>query len=104
MQEPDDLQYRSPFQQELPGKAQESVQDEVDFSTLQVVRKVLANELEALNKDFNAFQVLNAEDPEAEAKKLVIQILAKKQVAEILTPLINLLDSSISTIESRYTK
>lgn len=77
-------------------------QDEEDVSTLRVVRANLAESIEGLYKDFNAFELLKGATTARKKEELLYQIAIKQGVYEILAPLFDQVDSSIKSTTAKY--
>lgn len=86
----------------LPTVQKPSSVDEGEFSTLQVVRDSLANAVEELYKDFNAFDLLKTGKKTEAAYDLIVQIEAKKAAYDILTPLLETITSTMEGINAKY--
>jgi len=95
----EEVPYLSPYSQELPENSEVPVQDEADFSTLKQVKKTLEQYIAGLGKEFNAFDVLKAVDPDIAAKDLVVQIRAKQEVHALLSNLVTFIGGSIDAID-----
>lgn len=95
----DDLPYRSALSFKIP-EAEPSPTDESDISTLKIVLEQLEIELARLNKDFNAFEILNSEDPNNAAEWLLIEIMAKKRAHDIIYPILDMVRDTIHGVDS----
>lgn len=98
--ERDDLPYRSPVT--ATALPQPVTSDEQDYSTLRSVRAVIADALEGLYKDFNAFDVLKRESVETAAIDLLRQVEVNQAVYGVLAPLLEAIDSKLQLIDSKY--
>lgn len=99
----DDLPYRNSAPAHvLPTMQKPSSVDEGEFSTLLSVRNQLAEGVEGLYKDFNAFDLLKADSKQKAAYDLIVQIEAKKAAYDILAPLLESVTSSIESINAKY--
>jgi hypothetical protein len=79
----------------LPGVATPSTVDESEFSTLQTVRGLLADGIAQLN-GFNAFDLVESE------LKIKQQIKAHQLAYDILAPLLETIDNTITQINSKH--
>lgn len=99
----DDLPYRSSAPAHvLPTTQQPSSVDEGEFSTLKVVRDTLAEGVEGLYKDFNAFDLLKTGKKTEAAYDLIVQIESKKIAYDILAPLLETVVSTMESINAKY--
>lgn len=98
--ERDDLPYRSPVTVTAPP--QQVTSDEQDYSTLRLVREEIANCLEGLYKDFNAFDVLKKQPVADAAVDLVRQVEVNQAVYGVLSPLLQAIDSKLQLIDGKY--
>lgn len=76
--------------------------DEEDYSTLRAVRNTLAEAIEGLYKDFNAFEVLGTDVTRDAKDKMLRSIESKKMVYDILAPLLETIDGAIQGVDSKY--
>lgn len=93
------IPYRAPVTAPTTNDAAD--RDEEEFSTLEDVKKTLDQALEALYKDFNAFDILKLlGSPKLDdaARKLLVQIEAKQVAFDILMPLQSTIDSAIQNV------
>lgn len=93
MNEDENIPYRSPVT--LPPRDAATDNDDQDFSTLLEVQKVFHEAVNALYKDFNAF------DLSKNVPKLEVQIAAKQIAFDILNPLKDTIDSAIQKVEQK---
>lgn len=100
----DDLPYRNNAiaYTHMPQPQPTSSEDERTFSTLKEVRRLLAESVEGLYKDFNAFQV-DKNLPRKEALQVLQrQIDGKQEAYDILAPLLESVDSVLDQINLKY--
>lgn len=93
------IPYRSPVTAPTTNDAVD--RDAEEFSTLEDVKKTLDQAVEALSKDFNAFDILKLlESPTLDeaARKLLVQIEGKQIAYDILMPLQSTIDSAIQNV------
>lgn len=93
MTEPD-IPYRTAITP-TPATQQVSSRDEQDFSTLESVRHTLQEELDNLGK-WDAFDTQESE------LKIKQQIAVNQRVYDILTPLVQMIEGTIGTINEKY--
>lgn len=79
-----------------------TTRDEENYDTLKAIHIVLQEAIKALYTDFNAFKV-----PEGVAKStamydLLRQIDGKQTAYDILAPILEAVESSIRTIDTKY--
>lgn len=98
----DELVYRSPAFRVPVEKDVPSTEDERNYSTLKRVRELLAESIDELHRDFNAFNVLSAGSKKDATEKLLIDITARQIAYTILQPLLETIESSIQQIDNRY--
>lgn len=96
----DDIGYRS--QITARRKPEPASQNEQEFSTLKVVRTALADGVDSLSKDFNAFTILTDKDQETAAKNLLMQVAAKQIAYDILNPLLTAVDEAMRLVNDKY--
>ena len=79
--------------------------DDANYDTLKEMRDELGEQLEALYKDFNAFDVLTLiENKTADevAKAFVIKAAGRQEAYNILLPIFSRLDSVVTAIDTRF--
>lgn len=86
----------------LPTVAKPSTNDERDFSTLQAVHKTLADAVNELSKDFNAFAILKEDMPADAAVKLLHDVEVKQGIYDIIYPLFLDIDGTIEQINASH--
>lgn len=101
METDDDIPYRAPYGLDLPGEAKDSIEDEAQFNTLKTIQKYLNQQVQALQKDFNAFDVLTHVNPKEAAEALLVEIMAKQAAYKILFPILEMLNGPISAVEAK---
>lgn len=101
VREQDDLPYRSPVTQ---GTAQSpsTTANETNYDTLKIVRELLADSLEDLYKNFNAFDVLKSETKDKAVDNLLRQIEGKQIAYDILSPVLEGVDNAIKVVDDKY--
>lgn len=97
MREQDDLSYRSAVPE--PTVAKSIVVNESEYSSLKTVRKLLAQAVDDLSKNFNAFDILKKEDTTVAAVDLLRQVEVNQAVYNILVPLLDTVDSAITSVK-----
>lgn len=98
----DDLPYRSFTPLTIMPKADSTATDEQQFSTLLEARENLAKDIEALYKDFNAFDLSKAENEHEAVAALLYQIRGKQTAYDILVPVLDAMDSTIMLINDKW--
>lgn len=91
MDRDEEIPYRSPA--EVKAAPPASVRDENDYSTLEEVERYLAESIEGLSKNFNAFD-LSKDGPTLEA-----QVAGRQLAYDILMPLHEQIKSAINDIK-----
>ena len=76
--------------------------NEVDYSTLKIVRDLLAASVAGLSKDFNAFEVLRDKSKAEAAENVLRQIEIKQGVYEIVAPLLDAVNEAMRGVDERY--
>lgn len=98
--EQDGLPYRTPGM--VGQRPVQTTSNEQDYSTLQIVRDILAKNVEALYKDFNAFGVNKDKDPDERAKILLHEVEVKQGVFDIVNPLLEAVNSAMLAVDQKY--
>lgn len=99
-----DLSYRGPLVPNFAEDAKPSVRDESDYSTLKKVQKTLEDAIFDLKENFNAFNVLNGDDPEVAVRKLLIDLKARQISYSIIMNVKADIDSAIERVDSLKSK
>ena len=99
-----DLPYRSRVASTIIPTASPSATDERELSTLQIVRADLSQAIAALNKDFNAFTIGKDKLPAERAQLLLHEVEVRQAVYDIIAPLIDMIDGTVSEINEKYKK
>lgn len=102
LREQDNLPYRTPADYAARSRPQQVSSNEVDYSTLKIVRDLLAEAVNGLSKDFNAFEVLKDKPENAAAKNILRQIEIKQGVYEIVFPLLTAVNEAMRGVDERY--
>ncbi len=96
-----DLPYRTPMTA-IVSTTPVSSKNEDNYDTLKIVQKLFRDSLDGLYRDFNAFDVLNGKPPSAAAENLLRQIQAKQIAYDLLSPVLEAVDSAIQTVDDKY--
>lgn len=92
------IPYRSAIPEDIIPKRKWG-HDDANQDTLKVVLEALEQAMEALYKDFNAFDVLEGKSKKEAAEALLRSIEAKQLAFDILTPLYETVKSAIHHVE-----
>jgi len=79
-----------------------SSDDERDLSTLKVVKKLLAESIDSLGKDFNAFELLKNKSNKVALESLYREIQGRQIAYDILVPLFETIDKTIEQVDKKY--
>ncbi len=94
------LPYRSPV---TPAAADiPYTQDEQDYNTLKFVQNILAETIDGLYKEFNAFDVLSDGTDTEKRDKMMRQIAGNQIAYDILSPVKERIDNAITTADSNF--
>lgn len=98
-----DLPVRSPVTP-LGGRVKRDSDqiNEANYDTLKIVEKFLGEQLEALYKDFNAFDVLKDKSKAQAAANLLRQVEANQKAYEILKPAYDAVVTAIERIDNKH--
>lgn len=103
LREQDELPYRSPVDYALRNRAQQLTSNEVDYSTLKIVRDLLAEAVALLSpQDFNTFELLKDKPRSEAAENLLRQIEVKQGVYDIVNPLLIAVNEAMRGVDSKY--
>ena len=91
----EDIPYRSAIRDQPETTSQVSSVDERNFDTLKTVRRLLSGAVDGLDK-WHAFDL---EDKEMNLKN---QIKARQLAYDILTPLVEAIDSALLAVDDKY--
>lgn len=72
------------------------------YSTLKSVHTEFTAQIKSLNKDFNAFELLEGHDPDVVARDLVVQIKGNQKAYDILMPLYEAMTNALAKVDSKY--
>lgn len=86
----------------MASKPQQTSSNEADYSTLLIVRDLLAQSVLGLSKDFNAFDVLKDKPTEEAAANMLRQIEIKQGVYDIVAPLLEAVQEAVRAVDERY--
>lgn len=86
----------------LPGEAQVDSKDEENYDTLRIVQTALAESIEDLSKNFNAFDIDEKDLPADRAKKLLHDIETKQGVYDIVSPLLEIVNNAVRAVDNKY--
>lgn len=103
LREQADLPYRTPAEYAARNRPQQVSSNEADYSTLRIVRDLLAKSVAELSpQDFNTFEVLKNEDKSKAAENLLRQIEIKQGVYDIVAPLLVAVNEAMRAVDERY--
>lgn len=97
----DDIPYRGIVTSPASAPAVSST-NEANYDTLQIARKLLQDGIDGLYKDFNAFDILKAEDKEKASANLLRQVEAKQMAFDILSPVLEAVDNAVKLVDEKY--
>lgn len=98
----DGFQYRSAVPTTHIEKDKPSVNDEANFNTLHQVRDILSEAIDNLSNDFTSFDVLGAKDEEEAVKRLAYQIGGRQIAYNILSPVLEMVRTTIEQVDDKY--
>lgn len=99
----EDLPYRADVTSLLAGvESKQVTSDEVNYNTLKAVKKVLAEALNDLNKNFNAFSINKEDLPSDRARKLLHQVEVNQDVYDIVAPLYDSVVAAIDIVDNKF--
>lgn len=84
----------------IPSRA--VTQDEENFDTLKAVEAILQNAVEALYKDFNAFEMPDGVPKTTVLFSLMRKIEAKKEAYNILAPIADSVRDAVIAVDNKY--
>jgi len=98
-----DLPVRSPVTP-LGGfvRRDNDAKNEENYDTLRIVEKILGDSLEALYKDFNAFNILKDQSKKGAAESLLRQIEGKQAAYDILRPTYDAVTEAIRRVNNKH--
>lgn len=76
--------------------------DEENYDTLKAIYLVLAESVEALYKDFNAFKLPEGVPKTTALYNLMVQIDGKQQAYDILAPLAESAKQALDLVDNKY--
>lgn len=97
----EDIPYRSAIP-EAPDNSQVTSKDEDQYSTLLNVQKTLAASVEALSKDFNAFDLYTDKPLSTRGTLILHEIEVRQGVFDIVAPLLDSVNDAIKIVDSRH--
>lgn len=97
----EEIPYRSPVSQ-LPTTDKASSVDEGNYDTLRAVRQELAQAIDALATDFNAFTIIKDQKPEDRAAILLHEVEVRQAAYDILMPVFEAVNSTMEAVDVKY--
>lgn len=97
----EEFEYRNPIDPGIVEPPVISRVDEGNINTLKQVQKDLENDIAALYKDFNAFDVMKDGTNEEVMETMMRQIAGRQIAFDILTPVFDRIKSAVDKIEMR---
>lgn len=92
----ENIPYRSAVDSHAPSVKEDKARDQLDIGTLKRVQHLIDENINALYKNFNAFELL---DPKYKAEDVLIDIKARQMAYDILVPIRSEINGAVDDVE-----